>query len=142
MTSPSAHCNLRTFARGYVDWLNERMYGPAPGHTPSGPGNRTASVFWLLLVIPAGVAVVALLFPLIAPALVAGMSAAGMTAVMNVSIALSVISSLAFVVGIPVLWARRFYRFTKHCCLRGRELAAAIRVPALTAPSRPDRPLW
>jgi len=141
MSSPSAHCNFRAFTRGYLDWLNERMYGPAPapGRAPSGPENRTASVFWLLLVIPAGIVVVALLFPLIAPALVAGMSAAGMTAVMNASIALSVISSLAFVVGIPVLWARRFYRFTKHCCLRGRELAAGTRAPARTSLGRPGR---
>lgn len=141
MTSTPTHCNWRTFARGYLDWLNERMYGPAPtpGHAPTGPENRTASVFWLFLVIPAGIVVVALLFPLIAPALVSGMSAAGMTAVMNASIALSVISSLAFVVGIPVLWVRRFYRFTKHCCLRGRELASGTRAPARTAVDEPHR---
>ena len=85
---------------------------------------------WLLLIIPGGIIVVALLFPLFAPALVAGMGAAGTSAVMNVSIGLSVVSSLAFVIGIPVLWARRFYRFSGHCCQRGRELAAGTRARA------------
>jgi hypothetical protein len=106
------------------------MYGPAPGARFVGPKDRTASVFWLLLIIPAGIVVVTLLFPLFAPAIVAGMGAAGTTAVMNASIGLSVASSLAFVIGIPVLWARRFYRFSGHCCLRGRELAAGTRARA------------
>jgi hypothetical protein len=130
LTTNSSFCNFRTFARGYLDWLNERMYGPAPGAQPVGPKDRTGSVFWLLLIIPGGIIVVALLFPLFAPALVAGMGAAGTTAVMNASIGLSVVSSLAFVIGIPVLWARRFYRFSRHCCLRGRELAAGTRARA------------
>ncbi|KWU24777.1 hypothetical protein AS149_32035 [Burkholderia cenocepacia] len=103
------------------------MYGAAPGARAVGPKDRTVSVYWLLLVIPAGILVLTLLFPLFAPAIVAGLGAAGSNAVMEASIGVSVLSSFLFVVGIPLLWVRRFYRFIKHCCQRGRELAEGTR---------------
>ncbi|MNR71562.1 hypothetical protein D3C71_21930 [compost metagenome] len=125
---PHTPMTWRNFWLGYCDWLNEQIHGPAPGQlgqplaAPSAP-----TMWWLLLVIPAGVLLLAVCAPLFAPVLVQGMSAAGTTAVANASIGLSVVVGLAFAVGIPSLLGLRLYRFTRRCCERGAQLQAGVR---------------
>lgn len=124
-------CSLQFIWRGYCDWYQEKVHGPAAGEQPTpSKGARPASVLWLLLVIPAGVLAIAVLFPLMAPAMVSGMSAAGPAAVANASMGLSAVAGLGFFLGLPILAGLRVHRFLKMCCLRGQELNTGLRKPA------------
>ncbi|KWT98410.1 MULTISPECIES: hypothetical protein [unclassified Variovorax] len=116
-------CTFHFFWLGHRDWLMECIYGPAPGAAAAKSGSPTAaSLWWLVLTIPAFILLAAAMVPFLAPTLVAGMTAAGSSAVADVSMGLGVLSGLAVAVGVPFLLARRFLRFAGHCCERGQSI--------------------
>jgi len=126
---PLYQCRLRYAWRGYCDWFQERLNGPALGEPFPGQSSRRGpgTVAYALIVIVVLVLLCSMALPKVAPGTVSLLGATGPQALADLSIAAVACAAAVMFIGIPTIAIIRFNRFTRMCCRRGYELENGLR---------------
>ncbi len=129
---PAYRCTFDYFWTGLTDWFAEQSLPARARHDlPDSQGPAEPGVGSVLAKTVLGAVLLLLLIAFVvaqlAPVLVQGMAWAGTGAVADAAMWLAGLSSLAFLLWVPLSAGRRVWRFTHRMCRRGYEIRHGLR---------------